>query len=429
LCKEDIVVSLEGSAREKDEAFADLVKRRILVPKNNGTYHSNRTNVDYDSIPLKTLVLHLTEACNLGCVYCYHAQKEQTTKKKGWMTSEVAQKAIGFLFDQSGSLQHVTVVFFGGEPLLNFDLLTATVRYAKEEARKRNKEVDFALTTNGTLLTQEVIRFLHANRIGVTVSIDGHEEAHDQNRSYPDGSPSYKVIAPKIQDLIQQANARPVVARVTLAGDPEGVPQILNHLLALGFSEVGFGPVTTDDPSFQLDWGRMDLLLGQFKELAERFLSTALAGEFMGFSNLIDLLVSLHEGDIKHHSCGAGLGLFSVAPDGGLYLCQRFTGEEPFRMGDVFEGLHHQRVAFFRRQADIQQRGECRRCWVRNMCAGGCYHEAWIREGSYLDPNSHYCEWIKRWVEIGLDAYGRLALTCPDYLDRLSLLRGHSLSQ
>ena len=222
-----------------------------------------------------------------------------------------------------------------------------------------------------------------------------------------------------------RSNAKPAVARVTLVEDPGRVPQILDHLLGLGFAEVGFAPVTTGHPDYQLSNHDMDILLGEFQHLSQKFLSAAKERRFYGFSNIIDMLVSLHQGEVMNYPCGAGLGLFSIDPQGQLYLCQRFTGQDEFCMGDIFKGFNLENLETFRDQAEISNKADCRRCWVRTICTGGCYHEACVREGSHLKPNLHYCEWIKQWSEIGLDTYCRLAAADPAYLEMLCMSRGH----
>ena len=141
---------------------------------------------------------------------------------------------------------------------------------------------------------------------------------------------------------------------------------------------------------------------------------------------MIDLLVTLHEGEVKNYPCGAGLSLFSVDCDGRLYLCQRLTGDTSLCMGDVFEGMDSEKVERFRKEAGTAQREPCANCWARVVCAGGCYHEALVRQGGLTRANLHYCEWIKRWVEIGMETYCRIALNRPACLDELAFLRGCS---
>ena len=422
--REELYSRTHGADQEKAEFLEGLAENHLLVRADSNSVSKNQGTVP-GAVPLNTLVLHVTDACNLGCDYCYYCQSEPVRdKKRKPMTSEVAQKAIDFLFEHSEPLEKVTLVFFGGEPLLNFDLISFAVSYANETALEREKKVDFAITTNGTLLTDRIIRFLHENKIGVTVSMDGSEDAHDRFRKFPDGTPSYKVILPKIRKLLGAVREKPVVARVTVAKDAGNVPEILDHLLGLGFSEAGFAPVTTQDPCYQLSPDEMNNLLHQFRNLSHRFLEVAREDGLLGFTNLIDLLAILHEGEVKNYPCGAGLGLFSVGPDGDLYLCQRLFGEDRFCMGDIFTGFDQEKIRGFRTQAEISQKQACKDCWARTACAGGCYHEALLREGNLLEPNLHYCEWIRDWFDIGLQVYGQLALDNPEYLDKLSVFRG-----
>ncbi len=426
LTRQEILAGLTGiPAEDRDEFFRELLKRRVLIAKNESVSGHDNSQIHQASIPLKTLILHLTDACNLRCDYCYHTEWSDKPVEKKVMDTAAAHHAVDFLIEQSGDLGEIVLVFFGGEPLLNFKLIPAVVDYARQKASAKGKKVNFAVTTNGTLLRDEIVEYLQHNNIGVTVSLDGFDDIHDRYRRFPDGSPSYAVTLPKLQRLLDQSNHRPAVARVTLVDKPDRVPQILDHLLKLGFAEVGFAPVTTGHPDFQLDGQAMDLLLNEFENLAENFLQAAREGKFFGFSNLIDLLVSLHQGEVMNYPCGAGLGLFAVDPLGRLYLCQRFTGIDEFNMGDVFDGFNHNKLAKFREEAEISNKTDCRKCWVRTICTGGCYHEACVREGSHLKPNLHYCEWIKRWSEIGLEVYCQLAVEHPEYLEQLCLSRGY----
>jgi len=412
---------------ERAELFEGLLQRRAIVPANGAAPHGPYVNASEAKVPLKTLILHVTEACNLRCTYCYQAEagEREASGGKQAMSREVAQQAVDFLLEHSGPLEDLVIVFFGGEPLLNFEVIRFVVDLATEKAREAGKRVSFALTTNGTVLTDEIARFLDEKHIGVTVSMDGVQEVHDRYRRFPDGSPSYEIILPKVKALLERPHSRPVVARVTVAEQAGRVREILRHLIGLGFLEAGFAPVTTGHPEFQLDEAAMDQLLEEFKGLAAEFVEAAKEGRFLGFSNVIDLLVSFHQGEVMNYPCGAGLGLFSVDPEGRLYLCQRFTGQADFRMGDIFEGFDRERLARFRLEAEISNKQECKECWARTICTGGCYHEACVREGSHLKPNLHYCAWIRKWGEVGLQAYCEIAAERPEFLDMLSMSRGY----
>jgi len=419
---EELTGALPGSSEaERKEASQGLLKCRAVVPV-DGPVHGMRGGQARSPVPLKTLVLHVTDACNLSCAYCY--EKKPGQKSKEPMDLPVARRAVDFLFEHSGNFEEVVLVFFGGEPLLNLKTIRLVTEHAARLGEERGKRVNFALTTNGTLLTEKTIDLLEERNIGVTVSLDGFEEAQDRYRRFPDGSPSYRVILPRVRRLLEKAKKRPVVARVTLVEKPGQLSATLDHLLGLGFVEAGFSPVTTGHPDFQLNKGQMDLLLDQFRHLADRFLEAVRERRFFGFSNLIDLLVSLHQGEVMNYPCGAGLGLFSVDPQGRLYLCQRFTGQDEFCMGDIFQGFDEGKLGRFREEAQIGNKEECRVCWARTLCTGGCYHEACVREGSHLKPNYHYCEWIKRWTELGLETYCRIAAGWPEYLEMLCMSRG-----
>ena len=423
--EQEAYTALSCPPEDKKELFAELLQSFAVIPSNR---NGGQKQIDFEnmSIALQTLVLHVTDACNLGCRYCYYGNGGHGAAAKERMSPETAARAVDFLMAHSGKLKEVIIVFFGGEPLLNLDLIRFIVDDARKKALEKGLRVDFAVTTNGTLFTDKAITFLKENNIGVTISMDGFETAHDRFRRFPNGAPSYGAILPGLTKFLAERGEKPVVARVTVAGGANHVPEILDHLLALGFSEAGFAPVTTGDLSYQLSPGEMAKLLAHFKTLSDIFISHAKKDEFYGFTNLIDNLVVLHEGERKDYPCGAGMGLFSVDPKGGLYLCQRLTGEASSRMGDIFSGFDRTALSRFRKKAFISEKKACSACWVRKICAGGCYHEALVREGGLLEPNLHYCQWIKDWVEMGLAVYGELAVECPDYLEKLSMMRGHA---
>ena len=424
--REEALAHLEDVRREDGaHLFEDLLRRRAILPANGAGKRTRQKESAPTHVPLKTLILHVAESCNLRCRYCYQADKGNGRESQRHMSRDVATRAVDFLFERSGPIEDLVLVLFGGEPLLNFKTIRHVTDYAGKKASESGKRVNFALTTNGTLLTPEIVDFLQEQDVSVTVSLDGFEEIHDRYRRFPDDRPSYGVILPKVRHLLERSKKRPVVARVTVVDGPERVPEILDHLLGLGFVEAGFAPVTTGHPECQLSDRQMDELLDAFRHLAERFLEAAGQEKFFGFSNLIDLLVSIHQGEVMNFPCGAGLGLFSVDAGGRLFLCQRFTGDETFCMGDIFNGFDEERLGRFRKEAEISNKEECRSCWARTICTGGCYHEACVREGSHLKPNLHYCEWIRRWGEIGLDVYCRIAARCPEYLEMLCMSRGH----
>ena len=246
-------------------------------------------------IPLQTLVLNVTSKCNLSCGYCYEYGEDrivEATTKPRFMNEEIAKQSVDFMFAESDDSPTVNLTFFGGETLMNFKVLKSALAYARERAGALGKEVNSSLTTNATLLREEVIDWIVENDVGVTVSIDGAREQQDKHRTFSNGMGSYDIIIPNIKQLLARHRRRPVGARVTLTGQNLDVVSIYKHLFEeIGFWEVGFAPVTT---SWQREYSIQDdgfqTLLSGFQTLAADFLQSALAGRRHGFSNVRDTL-------------------------------------------------------------------------------------------------------------------------------------------
>ena len=372
-------------------------------------------------IPLQTLVLNVTSKCNLSCGYCYEYGEDKIVEAKTkprFMNEATAKQSVDFLFAEAGESPTVNLTFFGGETLMNFRMLQTALAYARERAAALGKEVNASLTTNATLLREEVIDWIVDNDVGVTVSIDGAREQQDKFRVFSNGMGSYDIIVPKIKELLARHRRRPVGARVTLTGQNLDVASIYHHLFEeIGFWEVGFAPVTT---SWQREYAIEDLgfqqLLSGFQALAADYLQAALAGRRHGFSNVRDTLEEIHKGMSKAYPCGAGLGLMGVATDGDVALCHRFAGSDEHKLGSVFDGVDHARQDEFLQKHHIANKTDCSTCWARPLCAGGCYHEAHTRYGSTVEPNLHYCNWIRAWTNTCLEIYGTLAERKPEYL-------------
>ena len=373
--------------------------------------------------PLTTMVLNVTNQCNLSCEYCYEYGEDKIVdtengKQPKFMSEQTARDSVDFMLKESGTNPIAHVTFFGGETLLNFPVLQTTIAYARQRAAELGKQVDFSLTTNGTLLKPEVIEFLADNRVGVTISIDGPKEVQDKFRVFHNGSGSYDVVAPKIKELLKRHTSRPIGARVTLTSGKMDIKRIYTHLTEdIGFWEVGFAPVTTaPNRGHALSDRGYDEMLEQFRDLAYEFLEASVQNRHHGFSNVKETLEELHKGVSKAFPCGAGLGLLGVATDGDVALCHRFAGSDSHKLGTVRDGIDRDAQRAFLESHHIADKTDCSTCWARPLCSGGCYHEAHTRYGDTRHPNLHYCDWIRGWTDVCLKIYGELAVRNPAFL-------------
>ena len=406
------------------ETITELAEIRAI-----GDVDAPREQVPHDlppaDFPLNTMVLNVTNKCNLACTYCYEYGEDkivdtQYGKQPKFMTEDTAEESVEFLLAESKAQPVARLTFFGGETLLNFPVLQRTVAYARRRAAEEGKRIEFSLTTNATLLQPEIIQWLADNQVGVTISIDGPKSVQDGLRVFHNGRGTYDVVLPRIKELLRVHTSRPIGARVTLTQKHLDVLEIFRHLTEeIGFWEVGLAPVTTQDRrDYAITPAGKDEMLRQFEQLAWEWLECALRDEHHGFSNVRDTVEEIHKGVSKAYGCGAGLGLMGVATDGSVSLCHRFAGSPEHTLGDVQTGVDREKQERFLVDHHIASKTDCHTCWARPICSGGCYHEAHVRYGSSSRPNLHYCTWVRSWTHTCLEIYGALAEKNPKFLER-----------
>ena len=405
-----------------DAAMGELVRVQAIGEVNAPPAKTPKV-IPLAPFPLTTMVLNVTNQCNLSCTYCYEYSEDKIVdtengKQPKFMTEETARQSVEFMLKESGDNKVAHITFFGGETLMNFPVLAKTIAYARQRGAEVGKQVDFSLTTNATLLKPEIIEFLAENRVGVTISIDGPKDVQDKFRVFHNGAGSYDTVAPKIKALLKRHRSRPIGARVTLTSGQMDIKRIYTHLTEeMGFWEVGFAPVTTSPTRGHAisDAGYGDML-GQFRDLAYEFLEASVANQHHGFSNVKETLEELHKGVSKAFPCGAGLGLLGVATGGDVALCHRFAGSDAHKLGTVADGIDRHAQQAFLEQHHVANKTDCSICWARPLCSGGCYHEAHTRYGDTARPNLHYCEWIRGWTDVCLKIYGELSERNPAFL-------------
>jgi uncharacterized protein len=376
----------------------------------------NPGRVKVEEYPLSTLVLNVNTGCNLSCTYCYKEDLE-TPARGAKMNFATAAQSVDLLLRQAAARPQISIVFFGGEPLTNMPLIREVVVYAEERAAQCGKHVEFSLTTNATLLTPQIVDFFDAHRFGISVSIDGPKIIHDRNRRSVGGKGTYEAVAKKARMLLERYRAKPVGARVTLTAGTTEVETIHEHLRGeLGFHEVGYAPVTSSsDASHSLSSEDLEAVHAGFERLGEQYLQFAIRGRNNGFSNMHQLMTDLHEGRRKSLPCGAGVGLLAVDNSGGLNLCHRFTGSQLPVFGNVATGIDTASLGEFLGRATDRSGTHCASCRIRNLCAGGCYHESYARFGDPLHRTYHYCGLLRRWVDFGVRIYSGIMASNPGF--------------
>jgi len=396
---------------QRIQAFVDLgvVSDGVDAP-------ADRPAVQIGAFPLTTIVLNVNTGCNLSCSYCY--KEDLAAPAHGdRMDFATARKAIELLLHESPDRQSYNIVFFGGEPLSNMALIREVVDYAEPLFAERGARVDFTLTTNATLLTEELVDWFDRHRFGLTISMDGPRALHDRNRRTVGGQGTYDVVAAKARMLLERYRSRPVGARVTLTRGVTDVVGIWRHLQAeLGFHEVGFAPVTSGPmQAFRLGGDELTAVFDNMKTLGRHYLEAAVAGRNIGFSNLHQLMTDLYEGRSKALPCGAGVGMLAVDNAGALNLCHRFTGSEMDTFGSVDDGIDRMPLASFLEQRAGRADKACATCRIRNLCAGGCYHESYAHFSDPLVPTYHYCDLMRDWIDFGIEVYSEILARNPAF--------------
>jgi len=414
-----LVEHLAGKYHPEDVDSA-LSELKSLALVSDGTEPDQSIQeLNLETVPLNTVVLNVNTGCNLSCTYCYKEDLDEPANGKR-MSFKTAKDSVEMLLKESPDQDRYNMVFFGGEPLTNLTLIKEVVQWAESRFKRIGKRVDFSLTTNATLLNEKVIDYLHEHNIGIAVSMDGPESYHNRNRITVGGKGTYATVVRKVRMLLARYSARPVGARVTLTRGITDVEAIWNHLFNdLGFHEVGFAPVTSGDISdFNLTDTEVAEVFANLKSLGRRYLRAALEGRSIGFSNMHQMLTDIHEGTKKALPCGAGVGMVAIDHEGGVNLCHRFTGSDLPLFGDIESGLDKPALNKFLNQRLAMSEKGCDTCRIRNLCAGGCYHESYARYGDPVRPTWHYCDLMRDWVDFCIEVYTEILEKNPEFFNR-----------
>jgi uncharacterized protein len=360
------------------------------------------------SPPLRSLSLAIAQKCNLGCTYCYAQQGEFGGGAKS-MSVEKALRAVDLLLQGAEYGGRVNLAFLGGEPLANRAGLRAATEYASRLADAAGVDVRFSITTNGTLLTPEDGDFFERHGFAVTISLDGIGSAHDLQRPFKNGAPSFAKIIARVEPLLARQRRMQVSARVTVTPSNLDLVGTLEGLIDLGFHSVGFAPMLSSPTrSGEMDEASLEIMLARMIDCGQRFEDHVIAGIRYPFLNMVTALRELHAGTHRPYPCGAGAGYLGVSADGDLYACHRFVDDSSAYMGSLDEEIDSGRQNAWLAQRHVHRQEPCRQCWARYLCGGGCHHEV-IHRGRPA------CDYIRGWLHYCIQAYVHLRDSAPNY--------------
>lgn len=351
---------------------------------------------------VKALCLHIAHTCNLNCSYCFASQGKYHGER-ALMSFETGKRALDFLIENSGTRRNLEVDFFGGEPLMNFDVVKQLVAYARSIEKEHNKNFRFTLTTNGVLIDDDVIEFANRECHNVVLSLDGRKEIHDRFRVDYAGNGSWEKIVPKFQKLVEAREGKGYYMRGTFTHANPDFLKDIEQMLDLGFSELSMEPVVCapGDPS-ELTEEDLPIVMDQYEKLAELMLKRDKEGKpFTFYHYMIDLTGGpcIYK---RISGCGSGTEYMAVTPWGDLYPCHQFVGDEKFRLGDIWTGVTNTGIQQEFANCNVYAHPECRDCWARLYCSGGCAANAYHSTGSVTGVYEYGCKLFRKRMECAI---------------------------
>ena len=372
ICPDEVAAQLPQYARaEVNGAWEELLvlqKQGLLFTDDNYIDPSAAALMKQDA-PIKALCLHVSHDCNLRCQYCFASTGDFGTGHRMTMDVETAKKAIDFVIQRSGSRRNIEVDFFGGEPLMAMDTVKATVDYARSLEEKHGKNFRFTITTNGVLLNEENIAYINREMSNAVLSLDGRPEVNDKMRKTISGTGSYDVILPKFQKLVEGRGDKDYSLRGTFTRYNRDFSADVMHIADQGFRNVSVEPVV-GSPDCDYTFREEDLpgILAEYEKLAEQLLHRPDV-------NFFHFNVDLSQGPcvIKRlRGCGAGCEYVAITPEGDIYPCHQFVGNEEYKLGNLYEDTFNMDLSHRFGELNVYTRPDCQQCWARFYCSGGC---------------------------------------------------------
>ncbi len=410
--KDEIITRLGGVYEKKDieEAFSEIEELKaegMLFAEDDYKDYI----IDFKKRPtvVKALCLHIAHDCNLACKYCF-AEEGEYHGRRALMSYEVGKKALDFLIANSGNRVNLEVDFFGGEPLMNFDVVKQLVAYGRSQEKLHNKKFRFTLTTNGVLLNDDIMEFANKEMANVVLSVDGRKEVHDHMRPFRNGTGSYDLIMPKFVKMAESRNQTNYYVRGTFTHYNTDFARDVLSLADMGFKQISVEPVVappTED--YAITPEDVPVLCEQYDELAKEMIRRHKEGR--GF-NFFHFMIDLTGGPCvakRLSGCGSGTEYLAVTPWGDLYPCHQFVGQEEFLMGNVDEGIVRTDIRDEFKMCNVYAKDKCRQCFARFYCSGGCAANAYNFTHSIIDAYDIGCDLMRKRVECAIMIKAALA--------------------
>jgi uncharacterized protein len=376
----------------------ELLENEDLIFSNdlNTNFEYNKENV------IKAMCLHVAHDCNLKCRYCFASQGNFKGQRQ-LMDLETGMRALDFLVENSGNRKNLEVDFFGGEPLMNFDVVKDLVAYGRKLEEKSNKHFRFTITTNALLLNDENMNFINENMDNVVLSLDGRKSVNDYMRMTLNDGGSYDVIVPKIKEMIERRKDKDYYVRGTFTSKNLDFSKDCLEYYKNGFKNISIEPVVTDPKEdYAIREEHIETILKEYEEFSREYMELRKNDpEFLFFHFMIDL----NQGPCavkKSVGCGAGSEYIAVTPEGDIFPCHQFVGEEEFKLGTLQTGITNTKLRDKFKQANVNTKEKCKTCWAKFYCSGGCHANAYYSNNNILEPHELSCRMEKKRLECAL---------------------------
>ena len=401
--QEDFTENIEALVNQIQEVIGDieqLIKDGALFTKD--LYEEYIRDFKQRSTVVKALCLHIAHDCNLACKYCF-AEEGEYKGHRELMSYEVGKQAIDFLIANSGKRRNLEIDFFGGEPLMNFQVVKDLVAYGRSLEEANNKKFRFTLTTNGVLLNDDVMEFANKEMSNVVLSIDGRKEVNDRMRPSRNGKGSYDLIVPRYQKLAESRNQTNYYVRGTFTHNNLDFSEDVKHLADLGFKQISVEPVVAlPEDAYSITEEDIPKLFEEYDKLAQLILEYKKEGKDFNFFHF---MIDLSGGPCvakRLSGCGSGTEYLAVTPWGDLYPCHQFVGEAEFLMGNVYEGVKTPELRDEFKLCNVYSKEKCKNCFAKFYCSGGCSAYSFKFHGDINNTYDIGCELMKKRVECSI---------------------------